>query len=113
MISGADYIDIIDRSYDLSDSRTRKKLLYCTEDSKVNNLEYLANKLYGFIKQKVDEIDFGTIPKSKGDITKIENYDNLIECIDTIKKMVVGYKQCQPLSIIFKVGRECLRSHSE
>lgn len=102
MISGADYIDIIDRSYDLSDSRTRKKLLYCTEDSKINSLEYLANKLYGFIKQKVDDIDFGTIPKSKGDITKIENYDNLIECIDTIKKMVVEYKQ--PTYIIDEVS---------
>lgn len=93
MISGADYIDIIDRSCDLSESRTRKKLLYCNEDSKVSNLEFLANKLYGFIKQKVDDIDFGTIPKSKGDITKIDNYQNLIDCIETIRNMVVEYKQ--------------------
>ena len=93
MISGADYIDIIDRSCDLSESRTRKKLLYCTEDSKVSNLEFLANKLYGFIKQKVDDIDFGTIPKSKGDITKIDNYQNLVDCIETIRSMVIEYKQ--------------------
>lgn len=102
MISNADYIDIIDRSYNLSMPDVRKKLLYCTEDTKINNLEVLANKLYGFIKQKVDDIDFGTIPKSKGDITKIDNYQNLIDCIDTIRNMVIEYKQ--PTFIIDEIS---------
>ena len=42
---------------------------------------------------KVDDIDFGSIPDSKGDITKIENYDKLLETISVIKSILVEFRQ--------------------
>lgn len=98
MTYNTDYISIIERAYNLEDPSIRRKFLFCNEATKSNNLEHLANRLYGFIKQKVDKIDFGTIPKSKGDITKIDNYQNLMDCIETIRAMVVEYKQ--PTTIV-------------
>lgn len=91
MISTAEYLTIINEEYDLSDPYTKKKVLYCNEAQKNTNIEHLTGRLYKHIKEKTAEIDFGTIPKSKGDITKIENYQNLIDCIDIIHKMMVEY----------------------
>ena len=91
MISTAEYLAIVNEEYDLSDPYTKKKLLYCNEAQKNTNIEHLTNKLYGHIKKSTTKIDFGSIPRSKGDITKIENYQNLIDCIDIIHKMVVEY----------------------
>ena len=45
------------------------------------------------IVEKVDDIDFGTIPRSRGDITKIENYTSLMECIDILRNIIVEYKE--------------------
>lgn len=91
VINSVEYMSIMKEHYDLSDPYTRDKVILCTEAQKQTNIESLANRLYQHIRSHVDEIDFGTIPMSKGDITKIDNYENLIDCIDTIKKLIVEY----------------------
>ena len=91
MISTTEYLSIVNEEYDLSDPYTKKKVLFCNEAQKNSNIEHLTNRLYKHIKEKSAEIDFGSIPRSKGDITKIENYQNLIDCIDIIHRMVVEY----------------------
>ena len=53
----------------------------------------LAGKLYEHITQNVSDIDFGSIPQSAGDITKIENYEALMDCINVIKNLLIQYKQ--------------------
>ena len=45
------------------------------------------NKLFKDI-QKVEAIDFGKIPNSKGDLTKYEYYEQMYSCIDILNKMV-------------------------
>ena len=70
MVSSAEYLNIINETYDLSDSYTRKKVLYCNEAQKSTNIENIINRLYSHIVNNVDKIDFGSIPKSKGNITK-------------------------------------------
>lgn len=93
MIYDADYLKFISECYDLSDPLTRDKVVFCTEAEKQTNVEHYTNKLYGDIKNGVDNIDFGTIPLSKGDITKIDNFDNLVECINTISALIKEYHQ--------------------
>lgn len=92
MIS-SDYLSVISEYYDLSDSYTLDHVVLCTEAKKESVAANLAHKLYEKIRDKVDEIDFGTIPKSKGDITKIDGYTNLVECVDIIHKLIKEYGQ--------------------
>ena len=56
-------------------------------------LSALTSRLYDLIVAKADKIDYSTIAKSKGDITKIQNYDQLVECVDLIRQIVIEYKQ--------------------
>lgn len=50
----------------------------------------LLNKLYKEI-QKSEEIDFGKIPDSKGDITKYVYYDQMYKCIEVLTDLVEGH----------------------
>jgi hypothetical protein len=93
MISGIDYLNIVSEAYDLSDYKTKKKVLYCTETQKTANIEHLTNRLYKHIKNQTDKIDFGTIPKSKGDISKVEHYQDMLDCITTMHDMVMSYRE--------------------
>lgn len=86
-----EYMSIVKEYFDLSDPYTRNKVILCTEADKQTVLENLANKLYIHIRNHVDNIDFGTIPLSKGDITKIDNFEQLIDCLDTINKLILEY----------------------
>lgn len=88
-----DYLDIVSENYDLSDSHTFNKVIMCTEAEKESVLVHLTSKLYNDIRNKVDVIDFGSIPQSKGNITKIDNYENLIECVNTITSLIREYNQ--------------------
>ena len=86
--------DEIIREYtDIHDTDTRRYILGLDEAGQNMALNSITNKLYDKIVAKADQIDFGTIPKSKGDITKIEGYDNLIECIELIRGLAKGYNQ--------------------
>ena len=92
MISTAEYLSVINEVYDLSDDDLRKQLIFCNEAQKLSNVEYILNNLYNHIISNTTEIDFGSIPKSKGNITKIENFQELIDCIDNIHKLILEYK---------------------
>lgn len=86
-----EYLSIMNEYYDLSDPYTNNKIILCTEAEKETNLENLANRLYMHIRDHTADIDFGTIPKSKGDITKIDNFDNLIDCINNLRDLIAEY----------------------
>ena len=49
----------------------------------------IMNKLFKET-QKIDEIDFGKIPDSKGDITKYAYYDQLYDSIELINELMKG-----------------------
>ena len=49
----------------------------------------IMNKLFKET-QKIDEIDFGKIPDSKGDITKYVYYDQLYDSIELINELMKG-----------------------
>lgn len=62
-------------------------------DAQNRMMEAVTNKMYALIQQKADKIDFSSISKSRGDITKIQNYESLMECCDVIRQFINGYHE--------------------
>ena len=101
MIKSFDYSSIYRSSqfnesmkyFDTEDTMTRSILLSVNEADQNVVMTSLANKLYKHITEKVDEIDFGTIPNSKGDITKIDNFEQLLDCVNIISDILQQYHQ--------------------
>lgn len=106
----SEYLNIVSEFYDLSDSYTVKKVIMCNEAEKEANIEKLTVRLYNDIRNGVDEIDFGTIPLSKGDITKIDGYENLVQCIDTLSSLIKEYGQSTELVDVISTGLENIQS---
>lgn len=89
----------IESNFDMSDTETRSA--FNEADDKNHMILSLTSKLYDKIIDKVDQIDFGTIPLSGGDIKKIDSYDNIIECIDIIDKIIDNYNEThEPIDVI-------------
>lgn len=87
--------------FDSDDTMTRNILLSVNEADQNVVMTSLANKLYKHITEKVDEIDFGTIPNSKGDITKIDNFEDLLDCVNIISDILQQYNQdTTPVEIV-------------
>ena len=93
MFYNYDIDKVLRENLDISDKATRKYLVSLDEDDKSAVATALASALYDKIVKNVDKIDFGTIPKSMGDITKVDGFDNTVECLDIIKKLVIEYKE--------------------
>ena len=93
MFYNYDIDKVLRENLDISDKATRKYLVSLDEDDKSAVATALASALYDKIVKNVDKIDFGTIPKSMGDITKVDGFNNTVECLDIMKKLVLEYKQ--------------------
>lgn len=92
-MNASEYDMILKEHFDCDDTETRKILVTIDESDRDNVVNSLASKIYDHIVKKVDDIDYGTIPQSKGDITKVENYEQTLDCIDCIKKYLKQYRQ--------------------
>lgn len=79
--------------FDLQDEDTRKALISIDESQRDGILNSLALKFYNDIMNRIDDIDFGTIPDSKGNIRNVENFEEMLECLNTLSKILVEYKQ--------------------
>ena len=88
-----DYESIVNEYVDLSDRETLHFVTSLDEAGQNQLLTSLTDKLYDKLVEKVDKIDFGTIPKSNGDITQIENYESMVECLHIIRDIVKQYNQ--------------------
>lgn len=78
---------------DIGDTMTRRAITYMNEADQASVLASLTAKLYDKIVTKVDDIDYGDIPTSKGDITKLPSYEKLRECIDLLRSILKEFKQ--------------------
>lgn len=87
------YDTILKEHFDTSNRKSIRTLLSLNEAEQNQAMVTLASKLYEKIVAKVDDIDFGTIPASKGDITKIGNFQEMRDCITIINDILVHYKQ--------------------
>lgn len=91
MLNG--YNKIIREHFDISDEATRKCIIALEDGEQNQLLSAYSSKLYDMIVDKVDKIDFGTIPNSKGDITKVDGFENTIECLNLMRKIILEYKE--------------------
>ena len=79
--------------FDLMDNKTRKVIMNLNEADQSSVLTALTSKLYDNIVKRVDDIDYGDIPATKGDITKLPSYEKLANCIGLLKDILKEYKQ--------------------
>lgn len=86
---------------DMTNRSNRRGVLALNEEQSNTVLTALTSKLYDYIVSKVDEIDYGEIPETKGDVTKLSNYDKLRDCIVVLKDILKEYRQdTAPIDII-------------
>lgn len=83
---------------DLTDKETYISVGVVNEAEQREVLLGITNRLYEKIEAKVTDVDFGTIPQSKGDFLKIDNIDMVTEAITDMKEIYQEYKQ--PLTYI-------------
>lgn len=88
-----EYNQIIREHFDISDAKTRKVIVALEDTEQTQLLSALSSALYDKIVQKVDQIDFGSIPRSRGDITKVEGFDNTVECLNIMRRLVMEYHE--------------------
>lgn len=89
----SDYDQIIREHFNLNDNATRKYIVALEDAGQEQLIAALSSALYDKIVSKITDIDFGTIPMSRGDITKVQNFASTEECINIIRKLVLEYKQ--------------------
>lgn len=87
------YNKAIVEHFDLTDTKTRKALLSVNEAGQNTVLMNLTSRLYDKIVEKCDDIDYGEIPKTKGDIRKLPKYDSMKECITLMHDILKEYNQ--------------------
>lgn len=89
-----EYEDVIKEHFDIfgTDEETNA-LTNINEADQSAVLLSLTNKFYDYIITKVDDIDFGEIDITRGDITKLSNYKRMVQCLIDIINIIKEYKQ--------------------
>ena len=87
------YNKAIMEHFDMLDVKTRRTLLSMNEAGQNTVLMNLTSRLYDKIVEKCDDIDYGEIPKTKGDIRKLPKYESMKECIALMHDILKEYNQ--------------------
>lgn len=69
---------------DMNDIETFQLVMSLNEEEQGNAVISIGNRLYKMIVNKLEDIDFKEIEKSKGDITKFSQYKRTKDCIDVL-----------------------------
>jgi len=86
---------------DYNDYDTNNWLFSLNESEQNSLLVNLTNKLYQMVVGKIDHIDFGEIPATKGDITKLSKYKELRECFNVLRGIFKQYREDdEPIDVI-------------
>ena len=88
-----EYTRAINEFFDITDRETRKVLLAVNEADQNKVLVSLTSKLYDNVVDRVDDIDFGEIERTKGDIEKLPNFETLHECLNNMARLLIEFKQ--------------------
>lgn len=101
-ITRSEWNKIMTEHFDITDTETRRVLLAVDEEDQAQVVTDLTSKLYDSIVHKITEIDFGTIPDTNGDITKMENFSQMVDCLDTMESLLDTYKQDTTAAVTIK-----------
>ena len=86
-------MEAICKSFDVSDKNTRNTILSLDEAGQNSILTRLTSKLYDHIVKKTTDIDYGEIPNTKGDITKLSEYEDLKDVCAILKGILNEYHE--------------------
>ena len=76
------------KHFNINDDKTRKYLLSLNEADQNAVLQKLTERLYKKIMSKTYDVDYGIIPKSQGDITNLEYYDEMMDTLDILEGII-------------------------
>ena len=86
---------------DMSDIHTVETVCAMNEAEQNSLLLSLTNKLYKMIVDKIDSIDYGEIPNTRGDITKLSKYDELRECHKVLRGIFQQFREKdEPINVL-------------
>ena len=88
-----DFLAIVNEYFDYHDIKTNTAIFSLDEAEQNALIVSLTNKLYQMMIDKVDEVDYGDIPNTKGDITRLPKYQQIEQCIDILKQIFTQYKE--------------------
>jgi hypothetical protein len=88
-----EYTRAINEFFDITDRETREVLFAVNEADQNKVLVSLTSKLYDNVVDRVDDIDFGEIERTKGDIEKLPNFSTLHECLNNMARLLIEFKQ--------------------
>jgi len=93
--------EMVGKYMDLTDIPTVRAVCSMNEAEQNSLLTSLTNKLYEMIVNKIDNIDYGEIPNTRGDIRKLRHYDELIKCVSVLKDIFKEFKEDpEPVEVI-------------
>ena len=96
-----EFKQIVSEYMDIADYKTTTRLYNLDEAEQNTVLLSLTNKLYQMIVAKIDDVEKGDIPKSRGDITRLPKYAQLKECARTLTDIFEQYKEdTTPVKVI-------------
>lgn len=108
-----EYTQAMNEFFDITDTETRKVLLAVNEADQNKVLVSLTSKLYDNVVDKVDDIDFGEIEMTKGDIEKLPNFNTLHECLNNMANLLIEFKQdTKPVNTIVDCVSNMIESKS-
>lgn len=85
--------EVVKNYMDFTDYHTLNVISVMNEEQQNSLLVSLTNKLYQMIVSKVDSIDYGEIPSTNGDITRLHKYNDLCKCLDVLKEIFEQYHE--------------------
>lgn len=88
-----EYTRAMNEFFDITDRETRKVLLAVNEADQNKVLVSLTSKLYDNVVDRVDDIDFGEIERTRGDIQALPNFPTLHECLNNMARLLIEFKQ--------------------
>ena len=72
---------------DLGDKETLAIVSAVNEADQRLIMMNVSNKIYDFIKLKANEVDFGDIPLSKGDVQRLRHYKLVKQTLDALERL--------------------------
>ena len=66
----------------------------------IDELNKNTDKIYQKITMNITDIDFGSIPDSEGDITKIENYELLVDALQDLEDLYTNEQDLTQINVV-------------
>ena len=88
------------KSLDMNDKETRLTCTVINEAEQDELIRNITDKIYQKITMNITDIDFGSIPDSEGDITKIQNYELLVDALQDLEDLYTNEQDLTQINVV-------------